>query len=198
MRHIVPFVGEQKVVRADDDTAQAKRATGKLIDDLIVTDEEESSWDDLVPKTHRSSKAPAKPQKASAQAPANKTNHPVSPARHPKVNDQLFSDVPELQWVSINNGKGLRVDGVGTMDKNLRSQWRQLLAEVEASNLTEFEINLSETPTLSLTGLGMLLMFKESSGASKMALCNCNKSVQNVLLWSGMEKYFVIEAPTGK
>jgi anti-anti-sigma factor len=198
MRNLVPFVSEQKVSRAENAKEQAKRAAGKLIDDVVATDVGESSWDDLVPKTQPARTLAGQPKQTKVHPPMNLGTHIASPGRHPKVTDQIFSDGPSVQWVPINSGKALRIDVMGAMDKSLRSQWRRLLAEVEAGSMKEFEINLLDSPSLSLTGLGMLLMFRETSGASKMALCNCNKSVQETLFWSGMDKYFLIQAPVGK
>jgi anti-anti-sigma factor len=97
--------------------------------------------------------------------------------------------------VSINDGRGLRVSVYGNIDNDLRKEWTRLLNDPQAANIKEFEFNLNETPSLSMTGLGMLLLFKERKGSARDAikLCNCNKEVAQLLQWTGMDKYFVIE-----
>ena len=101
-----------------------------------------------------------------------------------------------MDWVRINNGRGLRVTIYGNIDNDLRKEWSRLLSDPESADVKEFEFNLNETPALSLTGLGMLLLFKERKGAAlnEIKLCNCNKDVTQLLQWTGMDKYFVIES----
>lgn len=209
MRHHVPFVGERKVVRADDEQARTKRMSGRVIDDVVGDGKVESSWDDVVPKgwNDKSQPKPAEvvarasvsvpkgqvPIKAGGKSlPPAKT---IAPKKAVVSNAVTFSDSAGMDWVAINNGRGLRVSVYGNIDNDLRKEWTRLLNDPEAANIKEFEFNLNETPTLSLTGLGMLLLFKERKGSSRDAikLCNCNKEVAQLLEWSGMDKYFVIE-----
>jgi anti-anti-sigma regulatory factor len=74
-----------------------------------------------------------------------------------------------------------------------------LLAETDANGIGQFEFNLTQAPNLSLTGLGMLLLFKERKGAERgdIKLCHCNKNVWDLLQWSGMDKYFTIQGIPG-
>lgn len=210
MRHHVPFVGERKVVRADDEQARNKRMTGRVIDEVVGDGKVESSWDDVVPRGWDDKSQP-KPSgvaaRASASVPkgqvpikAGNKNPPPSKSAPPKKTTAssaiTFSDSASMDWVSINNGRGLRVSVYGNIDNDLRKEWTRLLNDPQAANIKEFEFNLNETPTLSLTGLGMLLLFKERKGSARDAikLCNCNKDVAQLLQWSGMDKYFVIES----
>lgn len=123
------------------------------------------------------------------------SHNPVShnPARTTTI---VYSDKPSLDWVLINNGRGLRINVSGNIDHDMRLEWRRMLEETESTAAGEFEFNLSHTPALSLTGLGMLLLFKERKGSLREAikLCNCNKDVAQLLRWTGMEKYFVIQS----
>jgi anti-anti-sigma factor len=120
-----------------------------------------------------------------------------SAANRPTKNTAIaYSDKPSLEWVLINNGRGLRITVSGNIDHSMRPEWRRLLEETEASGAGEYEFNLSHAPALSLTGLGMLLLFKERKGSAREAikLCNCSKDVAQLLRWTGMEKYFVIQS----
>jgi anti-anti-sigma regulatory factor len=213
MRHLVPFVSEQKVVRADDEQARVKRKEGRVIDDVVGTGKMESSWDDVVPDgwLDKSKPKPLLPPTAAAHAsiamprahvpikaspkevatPAKKTR-PAKPSSSSAVS---FSDSASMDWVRINNGRGLRVNIHGHIDSDLRQEWSRLLNDPESVDIKEFEFNLSETPALSLTGLGMLLLFKERKGSAHNAikLCNCNKNVIELLKWTAMDKYFAIE-----
>jgi anti-anti-sigma factor len=219
MRSLVPFVSEQKTVRGDDVLAQKKRASGKVIDEVIVCETQESSWEDTVPpeaqaaiknpgavgvslpsvepanKTAPLSK-PAFTKPATTKSPAKTAAR--SPSRTPAAapsGSPVFYDGPLLEWKLIGDGRGLRVDVLGNIDHHLRPEWRRLLDETEGDDLKVFEFNLNDTPALSLTGLGMLLLFRERKGLNKgkIALCNCNPKVSELLHWSGMERYFTIE-----
>jgi anti-anti-sigma factor len=211
MRHHVPFVGERKIVRADDEQARLKRTNGKVIDDVVGDGKVESSWDDVVPDgwVDKSQSKPAKPDaSASISMPrghvpikANRktTAVPAKKVTTPKATSAsgtiTFSDSASMDWVRINNGRGLRVTIHGNIDNDLRKEWSRLLNDSESADVKEFEFNLNETPALSLTGLGMLLLFKERKGSARdsIKLCNCNKEVAQLLHWTGMDKYFAIE-----
>lgn len=213
MRHLVPFVGEQKVVRADDEQARIKRTTGRVIDEVVGDGKVESSWDDVVPDgwVDKSKPKPLTPPtaaartsiamprahvpiKASASTAATKK---VTAAKSASPSSSItFSDSASMDWVRINNGRGLRVSIYGNIDNDLRKEWSRLLNDTDSADVKEFEFNLNETPALSLTGLGMLLLFKERKGSARDAikLCNCNKDVTQLLQWTGMDKYFAIES----
>jgi anti-anti-sigma factor len=215
MRHHVPFIGERKIVRADDELARTKRTSGRVIDDVVGDGKVESSWDDVVPKGWSDPSFPVPETSASPAGVTPKVQVPFKPgtktvkksqnptAKSPQSNNAAaaasmltFSDSANMDWVPINNGRGLRISIYGTINYDLRKEWRRLLDEAEAANINEFEFNLSETPVISLTGLGMLLLFKERKGGARDAikLCNCNKEVSQILQWTGMDKYFLIES----
>lgn len=222
MRHLVPFVGERKVVRADDEQARLKRTSGRVIDEIVGDGKVESSWDDVVPAgwvdkskpkptaspAAKAGAAGARPQtqvpiktgaqtsKAGVQtSSAGAAKKPVPPKASPAAASLTFSDSASMDWVRINNGRGLRVSIHGNIDNDLRKEWRRLMNDTESADVKEFEFNLNETPALGLTGLGMLLLFKERKGSARDAikLCNCNKGVTQLLQWTGMDKYFAIE-----
>lgn len=216
MRHQVPFVGEAKIVRADDDLARAKRTSGKVIDDVVGNGVAESSWDDVVKPGWLDKSQPKKifqgDARVSVSVPkpgvplkaAGKSLIPGSLAKSravPKINGAYsgaltFADSASLDWIPINNGRGLRINIYGCIDHDLRKEWNRLLSDTEENGIHEFEFNLTETPALSLTGLGMLLLFKErkKSARDDIKLCNCNTEVIQLLHWTGMEKYFHIQA----
>lgn len=210
MRHLVPFVGEQKVVRANDEQARGKRIAGRVIDDVVGDGKVESSWDDVVPDGWSDKSKPKQGKPASsasvsmprAHVPikANPKNAGSTPAKkvasaRSSSSSITFSDSASMDWVRINNGRGLRVSIHGNIDNDLRKEWSRLLSDSESADVKEFEFNLNETPALSLTGLGMLLLFKERKGSTRddIRLCNCNKEVTQLLHWTGMDKYFAIE-----
>lgn len=215
MRHLVPFVGEQRITRADDEQARAKRIGGRIIDDVVGNGKAESSWDDVVPKTWidktkpkpiispaanaiPKAQVPLTPQpRVMAARPANtaRANSIASPKPISASASITFSDSASMDWVPINNGRGLRISVYGNIDNDLRKEWSRLLNDTESAAIKEFEFNLNDTPALSLTGLGMLLLFKERKGSlcDVIKLCNCNNEVARLLYWTGMDKYFVIE-----
>lgn len=208
MRRKVPFLGEEHINRAEDDATQAKKARGHLIDDVLSTQKQPSTWDDLVtsdypdpasgpPKVSRPHVPPQKPPRPKAKT------VPVTPGPTFKraVIEGRYSDesLSSIDWLPINSGHGLRVNICGNLDQNLRAEWRRLIEESERSGIGQFEFNLTEAPSLTLTGLGMLLLFKEQKGSERgdIKLCHCNKDVWQMLQWTGMDKYFTIQGMPG-
>lgn len=219
MRNSVPFIGEEQISRADSDQAVQKRQSGKVIDEVIECEKAESSWEDVVPDSWSGNRSralrpspsvrkPVNPQQplmggkhlvqgsATVKPSATPAKIPIykSPAPTKKTNLAAFVD-----WVPINSGHGLRINITGNIDHNLREEWRRMLEETSNSAAEEFEFNLAETPAMSMTGLGMLLLFKERKGKNREAikLCDCSQDVWQLLNWTGMDKYFLIQKKKG-
>lgn len=208
MRRVVPFIGEQQIARADTELERVKRSSGRVIDEVVSAADAESSWEDIVnpateskePKPHQTGVGISRPP-ASAKGKTLFKSSPVASSTNRHVEEgrtrsSIFipAGMPTMEWVAMNNGRGLRITVSGSIDHNLRSEWNRLLAETEGSDAGEFEFNLTQTPSLSLTGLGMLLLFKERKASKRDAirLCHCTKEVSQLLHWTGMDKYFVI------
>ncbi len=206
MRRKVPFLGEENVTRANDEEAQAKRARGQVIDDVLSTHKQPSTWDDHVAESYFDPfGAPPKVARPHAYTPspvpkpARSKLVPVTPGSVQKkaIIEGSYSsaNMATIDWLPINSGHGLRINICGNLDQNLRTEWRRLLEETEANGIGQFEFNLTEAPNLTLTGLGMLLLFKEQKGSERgdIKLCHCNKEVWQMLQWTGMDKYFTIQ-----
>lgn len=216
MRRVVPFIGEQQIARADNELERAKRSSGRVIDEVVSAADAESSWDDIVrpegmesneSAPHQSSvgvSRPATKGKSLVKSPAPKylpatgSVGAASKSSDAQTRSTIFvnPNAPTMEWVSVNSGRGLRITINGVIDHNLRSEWNRLLEETEGNEAGEFEFNLTQTPSLSLTGLGMLLLFKERKATKRDAirLCHCTKEVSQLLHWTGMDKYFVIQS----
>lgn len=207
MRNSVPFIGEEQISRAESEQADQKRQAGKLIDDVIASAEVESSWEDTVPDTWKSNRDKAIRSPAGKRSSQTKSlvqgsaqrlvTKPAAQKTDIKKDSKVSASV---DWVPTNSGHGLLVRVVGNIDYNLREEWRRLLDETSSVDANEYEINLQSTPGLSMTGLGMLLLFKErkagedkNSVRDRIVLSHCNQDVWKILNWTGMDKYFVIQ-----
>ena len=202
MRRKVPFVGEDRIARANSEEADAKKTNGRAIDEVLSTYADSSSWEDLVP-TSEVEDAPKSPRTNGSVS--KQIRHGILPISQGSALKKAVSDSnlrARIDWMPINNGHSLRINIAGNLDQNSREEWRRLLDETANNGIDQFEFNLTQAPSLSLTGLGMLLMFKEQKGSDRgdIKLCHCNKDVWQILQWTGMDKYFVIQgAPnTGK
>jgi anti-anti-sigma factor len=82
------------------------------------------------------------------------------------------------------------------MDLEMRKEWRRLMRAMTKNNVGQFEFNLIQTANISLSGLGMLLLFRELKKAQRtdIKLCHCNKQIRDMLQLTGMDKYFLIQA----
>ncbi len=209
MRRKVPFLGEERIARTGDEEAEAKKNRGHLIDDVLSTQKQPSTWDDLVTNDYPDP-ATVLPKVSRAHSPSPSPANKQHPKKIPVVPGGIlkkaaipgtFSDAnaATIDWLPINSGHGLRINICGTLDQNLRREWRKLLEETATSNVGQFEFNLTEAPTMTLTGLGMLLLFKEQKGSGRadIKLCHCNRDVWQLLQWTGMDKYFTIQGGPG-
>lgn len=211
MRRVVPFIGEQQIARADTELERSKRSSGRVIDEVVSNADAESSWDDTInpespPKNPSAGVGVSRPGASGKGKMLVKTNAPrqgfdVSGAHKNQTQTTrsttfVPAGMPTMEWVAVNNGRGMRITICGNIDHNLRSEWNRLLAEIEGNEAGEFEFNLTQAPSLSLTGLGMLLLFKErkTTRYDAIRLCHCNREVAQLLHWTGMDKYFVIQA----
>jgi anti-anti-sigma factor len=218
MRHQVPFVGERKLIRADDELAPVKRARGRVIDEVVGEKLAESSWEDVVPAGWNDKSLPPKSVRPDTNAsislpkprvllkPGGKALIPGdiaiqnASAKNAAGNSSIIANTAtsgsSIDWVLINNGRCYRVNIRGCIDHSLREGWGRLISETEQSNVRDYEFNLAGAPALSLTGLGMLLLFRERKGAERdeIKLCNCNKDVEQLLRWAGMDTYFLIQS----
>lgn len=219
MRHQVPFIGERKLVRADDEVARTKRISGRVIDDVVGDTGESSSWEDVVtdnwvdrsvppvfkPAPNASiSRSPRLPRlkvpiRSGAIAPTvNKSSDPalvVGSNTALRKGSVTLPGSSAIDWVLIRNGRGVRVNIHGAIGNHLRKEWARLLEGTEELDIEEFEFNLSDSPAVSLTGLAMLLLFKDKkrSVCKAFSLCNCTKEVTQLLEWTGMSRYFAIK-----
>ncbi len=193
MRPPVPFIGEELIFRDDENPGDSKRH-GQIIDEVLSTATDTSSWEDSVPVSSSGSPPAAAPAKhrtaTTATIPAGTTTvHKPS----------SLSDIgPRMEWIPINNGHGLRINISGTIDQELRREWLRLLRETASKEIDQFEFNLTRTPALSLTSLSMLLLFREQKRSQRqnITLCHCNRQVWELLQWTGMDRYFVIQGAT--
>lgn len=132
---------------------------------------------------------------AGEQAKLVRASVPVRKASLPAAGGAIFSDVTGMDWVSINSGRGVRVNIYATIDKTLRKDWSRLIKELTEKGVSEVEINLMDAHNLSLAGLGMLLLLKERKPKtlSTITLCNCNRDLKELLEWTGLDKHFDID-----
>lgn len=202
MRRKVPFVGEEHIARASDDESGSKKTRGHLIDDVLSTQAQGSSWDDHVSPDYPNPLAePAKQVKPHASIP-KPSRVPMQPGPAPVLKKAGSTSIgnSSIDWIPINNGHGLRINICGSLDQNIRGEWKKLIEETAENGIGQFEFNLTQAPSLSLTGLGMLLLFKEQKGSERgdIKLCHCNKEVWQILQWTGMDKYFTIQGIPGR
>jgi anti-anti-sigma factor len=183
MRKSVPFIGEEMIVRDDAEKITSNKTN---IDDVLRNDGEASSWDDAsLPKPQR----PGRRTKAfSAVSKAN-----THTSRLGGLTDT--SNTNHLEWMPINNGHCLRINVNGSTDLHLFEEWKRLLRETADNSISQFEFNLAQMPELNLTGLGMLLYFKDQKRSQRqdIKLCHCNPRIRELLQSTGMEKYFVVQ-----
>lgn len=183
MRPPVPFIGEELILR-DGEHPGETTSHGQMISEVLSTAGETSSWEDSIPAT-----APTKQRAAAVIKGA---------ANARSVHKPATDTGPRIDWIPINNGHGLRINISGTIDQALRREWLRLLRETASKDVDQFEFNLTRTPALNMTGLGMLLLFKEQKRSQRqnITLCHCNRQVWELLQWAGMDRYFVIQGAT--
>ncbi|RYZ95857.1 MAG: anti-sigma factor antagonist [Moraxellaceae bacterium] len=194
MRRNVPFLGEERITRSAEESDEAKKVSGREIDDVLSSLSAGSSWDDLVVEEKPAGKPRAGGSISKGDAVSKQVRHSAGHSPIGQTVKKPVDDKPSIDWIPFNNGHALRINLTGNFDQNIRSEWRRLLEETEGNGISQFEFNMTRTTNISLTGLGMLLMFKERKGSERgdIKLCNCNTDVWQILEWTGMDKYFTI------
>lgn len=188
MRKSVPFIGEELIVRVDDEKQIASNKAH--IDDVL--------WDDGDPVDWDSAPLPT----AGPSAPRNKVFTAVTKARPRSSRLRPASGATTgryLEWLPTNNGHCLRITINGTTGFTLFDEWKRLLRETAESGVSQFEFNLAQLPELNLMGLGMLLYFRDQQKSRRqdIRLSHCNTRTRQILQWTGMEKYFVVQGLSG-
>lgn len=184
MRQSVPFIGEKQIARADDDEVQSKRR-GQIIDEILSTSSDPSSWDDvIVGQPSRRASTPKVSPTIAKQVSHTEPTPPVAP-----------DNKAHIDWVAINNDQGLHINVSGNLDKELLHDWGRLLQESRNNTISQFEIDMTKASMLGLTGMAMLLLLKDQqrSGKQDFKLRHCNQQVRKLLTWAGMEHYFEIQ-----
>ncbi len=193
----VPFLGEEHTARANGDAiADAKKHSGRVIDEVLTAAVNPSSWDDVVVRAS-SNGVPETPAElfGGRIKPSNQTAVPFVQTPPFKKSAIELNLNPMIDWKPINNWHGLRIDISGSIDMSMRLEWQRLLQETHNNGIGQYEFNFTQAPSISLTGIGMLLLFKEQKGSKKgdITLCHCSKELAQLLQWSGMDKHFVIQ-----
>lgn len=174
MKKQVPFVGEEFFARDGDNETFSDET--QLLDDLLEAETKSSSWDDLVAPEAKGRKTKAR---ASITIPASK----------PKAKKATTID-----WRPVNHGHSIRINIHGDMDIKMMQQWRQLLRETADNGIHQFEFDLRDTEHMTLAGLAMLLLFKDSkqAGNRDISLNQCSQTLYKRLMWSGLTEEFIV------
>ncbi|WP_020208105.1 STAS domain-containing protein [Gilvimarinus chinensis] len=106
---------------------------------------------------------------------------------------------PQLDWHPINNGHGIKVYLAGDLTLSALTLWRKFIRETANNGIHQFELDFKGVHRLSLAGLAILLLFKESKQAqpSNITLTQCNEALYKRLAWSGLTEEFIVR-PTRK
>jgi anti-anti-sigma factor len=192
----VPFLGESRIHRAEDEEREAKNTQGQAIDEVMSTFSDATSWDDVAiqpPVLDQPVLSISAMPHASVAIPVRRATHTQGAALKKAIIESNYS--VGMSWIPINNGHGLRINILGNMDAMLSDEWSKMIETTSANNIGQFEFNLTQAPSISLAGIGMLLLFKEQKGSARgdIKLCHCNREVWQLLQWTGMDKYFVIQ-----
>lgn len=182
MRRTVPFINESLITR------QNKKSG--------INDDENLPKDALSPGDQI---APDCPSRAPSQANTSKLELPKESSGPQVKVTACEHQTTFIDWKPINNGHCLRININGKLDFQLRKEWQRFLQETATSDVGQFEFNLRQTPELSLTGLGLLLLFKDQKQSQRqdIKLSHCNRQIHELLQWTGMDKFFLIQAIPG-
>ena len=133
----------------------------------------------------------------------NKRDKDASPTA-PLGTDQsdqsvLSADDEEQQTFrlrTIDNGHQLRIAVHGELNLSLRWQLRKLIDSIKTYPVAGYEVDLSQCHGITVTGIAILLLIKENTGADSenMVVKNCRPAIVERLQWAGMESYFRIAA----
>lgn len=133
--------------------------------------------------------------------PSGKKSGNVSPTAQQILDDfdrpaptPADDDRPTFLLRTIDNGKRLRIAVHGELNQSLRWQLRKLMSDIKTYAVFGYEVDLGQCYGITVTGIGILLLVKENTGADRDAIVlkNCRPAIVERLHWAGMEKYFQI------
>jgi anti-anti-sigma factor len=190
MRKGVPFFAEEQLVRQEG-TRDSGRLPEREISEILSTQSGTSSWEDLVEGPSRVRKPTHEMRRLVPIKPT-----PGRPGLMNRLSGAMTTRSTHIEWMPIRHGHCLRINVNGNMDLEMRKEWRRLMRAMTKNNVGQFEFNLIQTANISLSGLGMLLLFRELKKAQRtdIKLCHCNKQIRDMLQLTGMDKYFLIQA----
>jgi len=185
MRRTVPFTSENLITRKSQKSG--------------INDKANSHKESLGADFIDNQIAPDWPSRAPSQIDTSKLERPTVSSGQPVKATACEPQARFIDWKPINNGHCLRININGKLDFQLRKEWQRFLQETATSDVGQFEFNLRQTPELSLTGLGLLLLFKDQKQSQRqdIKLSHCNRQIHELLQWTGMDKFFLIQAIPG-
>ncbi len=177
MTKLVPFIGEEYLVRDKESKSQSLDNAFDQLEQLISEDFDElDDWDDDISQFDSLSTEP--------------DSKPVSPAKQPAAAPRTAP----YQLISIDEGDGLQLALSGQVDFFSREQIYHLIHDIRSGTTKHYDIDLKDCPLITVTGISLLLLLKEATAERKVeiTISNCQPKVYQALSWAGMDKHFLV------
>jgi anti-anti-sigma regulatory factor len=177
MTKLVPFIGEEYLVRDKESKSQSLDNAFDQLEQLISEDFDElDDWDDDISQFDSSSAEPG-------NEPASSTKQLAAATR-----------TAPYQLIPIDDGDGLQLALSGQVDFFSREQIYHLIHDIRGGKTKHYDIDLKDCPLITVTGISLLLLLKEATGERKVeiTISNCQPKVYQALSWAGMDKHFLV------
>ncbi len=177
MTKLVPFIGEEYLVRDKESKSQSLDNAFDQLEQLIAEDFDElNDWDDDLSQFDS-------PSKATDNEPALSAKKPTAAPR-----------TAPYQLISIDDGDGLQLALSGQVDFFSREQIYHLIHDIRGGTTKHYDIDLKDCPLITVTGISLLLLLKEAISERKVeiTISNCQPKVYQALSWAGMDKQFLV------
>lgn len=173
MTKLVPFIGEEHLVREKDASNQSLDNAFDELEALIADEFEDlDDWGDDLDIFDDSSE--------SSDAELNQNVMPVKQKPY------------ELE--TIDSGDGLLLRLKGKVDFNSRDLIYHFIRDIREGTTKHYDLDLGQCPLVTVTGISLFLLLKEATAERKVeiTLSNCNPKVYQALHWAGMDKHFLV------
>ncbi|BFM17264.1 hypothetical protein R50073_34470 [Maricurvus nonylphenolicus] len=196
MTKLVPFIGEEYLVREKDASNQSLDNAFDELEALIADEFEElDDWGDELDVFDDSSDTISAELSQDLETLKQETpptaTKPAAPAR-----PQAAAPAKQKPYTleTIDGGDGLLLRLKGKVDFSSRDLIYHFIRDIREGTTKHYDLDLAQCPLITVTGISLLLLLKEATAERKVeiTLSNCQPKVYQALHWAGMDKHFLV------
>lgn len=185
MTKLVPFIGEEYLVREKDASNQSLDNAFDELEALIADEFDElDDWGDELDVFDDSAETSSTELSQDFESLRQEAQQPITPSAQQKP----------YELETIDGGDGLLLRLKGKVDFSSRELIYHFIRDIRQGSTKHYDLDLAQCPLITVTGISLLLLLKEATSERKVeiTLSNCQPKVYQALHWAGMDKRFLV------